>query len=108
MAYGAFGNVVLHTQGMARATLRIEVKKKDQQELTRLLSGGVQQVRLGLGAKARLQLAKGTSAPWISSVVPLTPRAIRKLGHRYEQGGLARALCEKERHGAAVARSGEG
>jgi beta-phosphoglucomutase-like phosphatase (HAD superfamily) len=31
----------------------------------------------------------------------LTPQAIRKIGHRYEQGGLECALFEKERPGAA-------
>jgi hypothetical protein len=47
-------------------------------------------------------LAKGASAPRISSVVPLTPQAIRKLGHRYQQGGLEPALYEKQRPGAAA------
>jgi hypothetical protein len=42
---------------MARAALRIEVRKKDQKALTRLLSGGVQQVRVVLRAMALLQLA---------------------------------------------------
>jgi hypothetical protein len=47
------------------------------------------------------QLAEGVSAPRISSVIPLTPQVIRKIGHRYEQGGLERALYEKQRPGAA-------
>jgi putative transposase len=88
---------------MARPALRIEVTTKDQKELKRLLSGGVQQVRAVLRAVALLQLAKGVSAPRISAVVPLTPQAIRKVGHRYESGGLDRALYEKERPGAAKA-----
>ena len=54
-----------------------------------------------LRALALLQLAKGTSAPRIAEVIPLTPQAIRKLGHRYEQGGLEAALYEKPRPGAA-------
>jgi putative transposase len=41
------------------------------------------------------------SAPQISGIIPLTPQAIRKLGHRYRQGGLERALYEKQRPGAA-------
>ena len=53
-----------------------------------------------LRALALLQLAKGTSAPRIADVVPLTPQAIRKVGHRYEQGGLESALYEKQRPGA--------
>jgi len=87
---------------MARPALRIGVTTKDQKALRKLLSGGVQQVRVVLRAVALLQLAKGVSAPRVSAVVPLTPQAIRKVGHRYQQGGLERALYEKERPGAAA------
>jgi phosphoglycolate phosphatase-like HAD superfamily hydrolase len=86
---------------MGRPSLRIEVSSKDQKELQRLVSGGVQQVRVVLRSLALLQLAKGVSAPRIAGVVPLTPQAIRKVGHRYRQGGLERALYEKPRPGAA-------
>jgi putative transposase len=86
---------------MARPALRIEVNKKDRNALERLLSGGVQQVRVVLRAVALTQLAQGVSAPRISAVVPLTPQAIRKIGHRYQQAGLDRALYDKERPGAA-------
>jgi putative transposase len=87
---------------MARPALRIRVKKKDQKFLQGLLSGGIQQVRVVLRAIALLQLARGVSAPRIAGTVPLTPQAIRKMGHRYEQGGLERALYEKQRPGAAA------
>ena len=87
---------------MARPALRIEVTAKDRKELRKLLSGGVQQVRVVLRAVALSQLARGVSAPRISAVIPLTPQAIRKVGHRYQQGGLERALYEKERPGAAA------
>jgi putative transposase len=87
---------------MGRSPLRIDVKSKDKDELIQLLSGGVQQVRVILRALALLQLAKGVSAPQISEVVPLTPQAIRKVGHRYQKGGLAPALYEKQRPGAAA------
>src|SRR5215208_2985899 len=82
---------------MARAALRIEVSAKDRKELQGLLSGGVQQVRVVLRALALLQLAKGVSAPRISGSIPLTPQAIRKVGHRYQEGGLERALYERQR-----------
>jgi transposase len=85
---------------MARAALRIEVSTKDRKTLQKLLSGGVQQVRVVLRAVALLQLAKGVSAPQIAGMVPLTPQAIRKIGHRYREGGLERALYEKQRPGA--------
>jgi transposase len=86
---------------MARPALQIEIKARDQKELKKLLSGGVQQVRVVLRAMALLQLGKGISAPHVASVVPLTPQAIRKIGHRYQEGGLERALHEKRRPGAA-------
>jgi putative transposase len=50
---------------------------------------------------ALLQLAKGASAPQIASVIPVTAEAIRGIGRRYQQGGLRRALYEKQRPGAA-------
>jgi hypothetical protein len=37
---------------------------------------------------ALLQLGKGSSAPQISKVLPLTSQAIRTIGHRYQHGGL--------------------
>jgi transposase len=85
---------------MGRPPLNINVAPKDQKELTRLLSGGVQQVRVVLRALALLQLAKGASAPRIADSIPLTAQAIRKVGHRYERGGLESALYEKQRPGA--------
>jgi len=35
-------------------------------------------------------------------MIPLTAQAIRKVGHRFEQGGLERALYDKQRPGAAT------
>src|SRR5262249_61704559 len=93
--------VLAHTRSTGRPPLSIHVPQKDQNELARLLSGGIQQVRVVLRALALLQLAKGGSAPRIADMIPLTPQAIRKLGHRSEQGGLEAALYEKQRPGAA-------
>ena len=86
---------------MGRPALSIDVTKKDQQELRKLVKGGVQQVRVVLRALALLQLAENASAPQIAKVIPLTPQAIRRLGHRYQQAGLDGALYEKQRPGAA-------
>src|SRR6185437_4499482 len=87
---------------MARAALRIDVTKKDQTTLKQLLAGGVQPVRVVLRALTLLQMAKGVSAPRISAAIPLTAQAIRKVGHRYRQGGLERALYETDRPGATA------
>jgi transposase len=86
---------------MGRPPLTIDVTPNDRKELTELLSGGVQQVRVILRALALLQLAKGESAPRIANLVPLTPQAIRKIGHRYQERGLEATLFEKQRPGAA-------
>lgn len=86
---------------MGRPPLDIDVTKKDQQELRRLLKGGVQQVRVVLRALALLQLADDASAPQVAKTIPLTPQAIRRLGHRYQKAGLDGALYEKQRPGAA-------
>jgi transposase len=86
---------------MARQPLRIKVAAKDQKALRTLLTGGVQQVRVVLRALALLQLARGINAPRIAGTVAMTPQAIRKVGHRYREGGLERALYEKQRPGAA-------
>ena len=86
---------------MGRPSLNIDVAKEDQQQLRTLLKGGVQQVRVVLRALALLQLAEDASAPQIAKVIPLTPQAIRRLGHRYQQAGLDGSLYEKQRPGAA-------
>jgi len=87
---------------MGRPPLRIDIASRDQKELAKLLSGGVQQVRVILRALVLLQFAKGVSAPRISQVVPLTAQAIRTIARRYQQGGLESALFEKQRPGAAA------
>src|SRR5215472_5194293 len=70
---------------MGRPPLSIEVKSKDQTELKKLLSGGLQQVRVVLRALALLQLAKGISAPQIAESLTLTAQTIRNLCRRYRQ-----------------------
>jgi transposase len=86
---------------MARRPLSIDIPAKDQKAVRCLLSGGVQQVRVVLRALALLQLARGVSAPRIAGFIPLTPQAIRKVGHRYRQEGMEGALYERQRPGAA-------
>jgi transposase len=86
---------------MGRPSLKIEVVRKDQKHLRKLLKSGVQQVRVVLRALALLQLSEAASAPQIAKVIPLTPQAIRRLGHRYQKAGLDGALYEKQRPGAA-------
>ena len=87
---------------MAYPALHIEVTAKDQKQLRQLLRGGVQPVRVVLRATALLQLAQGVSALRISTMIPVTAQAIGRIARRYQQGGLERALYEKQRPGAAA------
>ena len=91
---------ILRVWAVPRCVLRS--RRRIRRELEKMLSGGVQPVRAVLRAMALLQLAKGVSAPRIAEFIPLTPQAIRKVGHRYVEGGFERALYEKERPGAAA------
>ena len=85
---------------MPRPPFRIALRPRHKKKLKKLVSGGVQPVRLVLRALALLQLNKGVAAPSIAGVIALTAQAIRRIGHRYVDGGLDRALYDKERPGA--------
>jgi len=86
---------------MARPALRLKVSSKDQAALKKLLSGGVEQVRVAMRAVVLQRLAEGMGAPQIAAVLPLTRQSVRNIARRYEQGGLERALYDKQRPGAA-------
>ena len=86
---------------MGRPALHLKVSKKDQTALKKLLGGGVEQVRVTLRAVALQRLGEGMSAPQIAAVLPLTRQSVRNLARRYQQGGLERALYDKQRPGAA-------
>ncbi len=86
---------------MPRPALRVKVSKKDRTTLKKLLSGGIEQVRVVLRAVALLRFGEGMSAPQIAAVLPMTRQGVRNLARRYQQGGLERALYDKQRPGAA-------
>jgi len=88
--------------GVPPAPLQIQLSSEDHERLQTLLSGGVQPVRSTLRALALLQMVQGVSATQIARFVPLTAQAIRKIGHRFEQGGLDQALYDKQRSGAVA------
>ena len=54
-----------------------------------------------LRALTLLRLADGLTAPQIARVIELTPQSVRKIAHRYSTGGLALALHDRQRPGAA-------
>ena len=85
---------------MPPAPLQIQLSSEDHEQLRTLLSSGVQPVRSIFRALALIQMAQGVSALQIARFVPFTPQAIRQIGHRFENGGLDRALYDKQRPGA--------
>jgi putative transposase len=86
---------------MARPPKPFHLKAQDRKMLKQMLGGGVQQVRVVLRALALLQLDQGLSAPKVSGTIPWTAQAIRTVARRYGEGGLERALYEKQRVGRA-------
>jgi putative transposase len=85
---------------MARRPVPIKIKAKDLTRIGQLLRGGIQQVRVVLRALALQQLAGGITAPQVGQTLPLTPKAIRQIAHRYNSNGLDRALYDRPRPGA--------
>ena len=77
------------------------MRAQDRRALEALLRGGVQQVRVVVRAMALLRLGRGDSAPQVAEVVRLTATAVRKIAQRYRTGGMARAVFEAPRPGAA-------
>ena len=87
---------------MARRPIRIFLSRHDRRLLDELLRCGLQPVRVVLRALSLLHLADGSTAPEAArSLKKLTPKAVRAIAHRYQEGGLERALYEKSRPGAA-------
>jgi putative transposase len=80
--------------------LRVRLKKRDREELDRVLNGGIQPVRVVLRSLALCQLYEGRRISEVAANVRLTSKAIREIGRRYEVSGLARALYDKQRPGA--------
>ncbi len=66
-----------------------------------MLKKGVQQVRVVLRALALLQLDRGGGATAVARTVGLSPEGVRRIAHRYQDGGLDAALYERPRPGAA-------
>jgi transposase len=78
----------------------VHLKKRDRDELDRVLNAGIQPVRVVLRGLALCQLHEGKSISEVAANVHLTAKAVREIGRRYEQSGLERALYDKQRPGA--------
>src|SRR5215470_20247 len=79
--------------------LRVQLKKRDRDELDRVLNGDIQPVGVVLRSLALCQLHEGKSISEAAANVHLTSKAVREIGRRYEESGLERALYDKQRPG---------
>ena len=86
---------------MARRPLEVKVPSRHRKKLLNPIHGGVQQARTVLRALTLLHFAEGSTAPQVAKCAKLTAQAVRRIAHRYQQGGLERALYDKSRPGAA-------
>lgn len=87
---------------MSRVPLRVQVSARDQKNLHKFIGSGIQPVRVVLRALALLHLADGAAAPATATALKtLTSKAVRVIAHRYLEGGLERALYDKQRPGAS-------
>jgi transposase len=80
-------------------TFQIRLSKQERQELSLLLSGGVQPVRTVARAMALRQLAEGQSIRAVAASIGLTPKTVWLVSQHYRQGGLERALYDGPRPG---------
>ena len=85
---------------MSRRPIEVKVSANDQKKVRQLLRAGIQKVRVILRALALEQLSRGLTAPAVARIMHLTPQAVRRIGHRYQQGGLDSALFERQGRGA--------
>ena len=84
---------------MGRPAKPFHLNTQDRKALKKLLSGGVQQVRVVLRALTLMQLDAGLSSPQVSQSLGLAASAVRTIAQRYRDQGLERALYEKQRPG---------
>jgi putative transposase len=85
---------------MSRRRIEVHLSREDRQAIGEMLRAGVQPVRVVLRALVLEQLAAGQSAPEVARLVHLSPQAVRRIAHRYQQAGLAGGLYERQGRGA--------
>ena len=86
--------------GMSRRPIDFQLAREDQKTIRKILRAGIQQVRVVLRAIALDQLAAGQAAPVVARIVHLSAQAVRRIAHRYQQGGLEQSLYERRGRGS--------
>jgi len=83
------------------APVKCPLRAADRARLVGLLRKGLQQVRVVRRALALQHLDRGIGAAAAARAAGLNAQTVRTIARRYQQGGLAAALYEKARPGAA-------
>lgn|SRR5512135_1728712 len=84
---------------MARQTSVLKLTEGERRDLRALLKNGVLPVRTVVRALTLLRLDEGISAPKVAAMFELTGEGVRRIAHRYRDGGLENAVYEGARPG---------
>jgi hypothetical protein len=79
--------------------LRVELGKKDLQQIAEMLKKGWASARVLRRALILRQLDQGQAAAQVGDNVGVAPKTVRAIARRYEEEGLESALYEKPRNG---------
>src|ERR1039458_8893187 len=85
---------------MSRRPIDFQLSREDQKAVRDILRAGIQQVRVVPRACALDPLPARQTAPVVAKIVHLSPQAVRRIAHRYLQGGLDQALYERSGRGS--------
>jgi len=81
--------------------IEFRLKSKEKQTIRKMLSKGKESARTIRRAQVLKLFNKGYTSPKISEIVGLTAVNVRRIGWRYLEGGLERALYDLPRPGVA-------
>jgi transposase len=79
--------------------VHVQLKKKDRQQLSGMLTKGRESSRVLRRASILRQLDRGQKAAQVATSVGVAAKTVRAIARRYEEQGLESALHEKPRPG---------
>jgi putative transposase len=79
--------------------LQIQLSRQERRQIDKLLSGGVQPVRVVIRALVLRQMDDGRSTVEAGAGVGVSAKVAWEIGKRYREGGLERAIYDAPRPG---------
>ena len=89
----------MKTKKSRNVKISFKLKDEERQTIRKLLSKGKESVRIIKRAQVLNLFDKGYTSPGISKAVSMNAVTVRKIGWRYIEGGLKRALYDLPRPG---------